>query len=342
MTPPKLFIVLPCYNEQDALPITAARLTALTDDMLSKSLIHPDSRVVLVDDGSRDDTWRVIRELHAADRRFEGVKLAHNAGHMNALWAGMTLSAERCDCVITIDADLQDDVNAMYGFLDEYQKGADVVFGVRSSRKTDTFFKRATAQGFYRLMSHMGVEMVYNHADYRLLSRRALEALLSFGEVNMFLRGMVPLLGFKTAKVYFERGERVAGESKYPLKKMLAFAMEGITSFSNRPIRYVAILGAFCVLLGLVMAVYVIASLIGGRSVRGWASTMMSIWLLGGLNLMALGVIGEYVGKIYMETKRRPKFILEEYLGDEGTGNRKCLSGVKDAQGRAEIDEGIL
>ena len=314
MNTPKLFIVIPCYNEQEALPITAKRLVELTDDMLKKGLIDPQSRIVLVDDGSKDDTWKIISGLHEADPRFEGVKLAHNAGHMNALWAGMTLSVDRCDCVITIDADLQDDVNAMYGFLEEYRKGADVVYGVRSSREKDTLFKRTTAQGFYKMMAGLGVEMVYNHADYRLLSKRALEALLSFGEVNMFLRGMVPMLGFKTAKVYFERGERVAGESKYPLKKMIAFAAEGVTSLSNRPIRWVLGLGAVCALLGVAMAVYVIVSLVQGHTVAGWASMMMSIWLLGGLQLMALGVIGEYVGKVYMETKRRPKFILEEHL----------------------------
>lgn len=314
MNLPTLFIVIPCYNEQEALPITSKRLIALTDDMIAKSIIAPESRIVLVDDGSRDATWQVISDLHAQDPRFEGVKLAHNAGHMNALWAGMTLSEGRCDCLITIDADLQDDVNAMYGFMEEYRKGADVVYGVRSSREKDTFFKRATAQGFYRLMNRMGAELVYDHADYRLLSRRALEALLSFGEVNMFLRGMVPMLGFRTAQVPYERGERVAGESKYPLKKMLAFAMEGITSLSNKPIRYVLMLGVLCALLGLAMGVYTLVSLFNGHTVRGWASTMMSIWLLGGLQLIALGVIGEYVGKIYMETKRRPKFILEEHL----------------------------
>lgn len=314
MNTPKLFIVIPCYNEQEALPITARRLTELTDDMIRREIIAPESRVVLVDDGSKDETWRIIAELHGRDARFEGVKLAHNVGHMNALWAGMTLAADRCDCLISIDADLQDDVNAMYGFLEAYQKGADVVFGVRSSRKTDTWFKRTTAQGFYRLMGKLGVEMVYNHADYRLLSKRALEALLSFGEVNMFLRGMVPMLGFRTAEVTYERGERVAGESKYPLKKMIAFAMEGITSLSNKPIRYVLLLGALCALLGLAMAIYVLVAFIQHRTVAGWASMMMSIWLLGGLQLMALGLIGEYVGKIYMETKRRPKFILEEHL----------------------------
>lgn len=311
---PVLYIVIPCYNEEEALPITAQRLTELTDDMVAKRIIAPESRILLVDDGSRDGTWQVISGLYDKDKRFEGVKLAHNAGHMNALWAGMTMAAQKCDCVITIDADLQDDVNAMYGFLEAYQNGADVVSGVRSSRATDTFFKRNTALGFYKLMNRLGVEMVYNHADYRLLSKRALEALLSFGEVNMFLRGMVPMLGFKTATVEYVRGERVAGESKYPLKKMVAFAIEGITSLSNRPIRYVTYAGILCGLLGVAMAVYVLISLCSGHSVAGWASIMMSVWLLGGLQLVALGLIGEYVGKIYMETKRRPKFILESYL----------------------------
>ena len=214
MKTPVLYIVIPCYNEEEMLPITAEAMTKLTGDMIEKRIIDPASRIVLVDDGSKDKTWQVIADLHAQDKRFEGVKLAHNVGHMNALWAGMTMAAEKCDCVISIDADLQDDVNAMYGFLEEYKNGADVVTGVRSSRKTDTAFKRNTAQMFYKLMHRLGVEMVYNAADYRLLSKRALEALLSFGEVNMFLRGMVPMLGFKTATVEYERGVRVAGESK--------------------------------------------------------------------------------------------------------------------------------
>ena len=314
MKTPVLYIVIPCYNEEEMLPITAEAMAKLTDDMIEKRIIDPASRIVLVDDGSKDKTWQVIADLHAQDKRFEGVKLAHNVGHMNALWAGMTMAAEKCDCVISIDADLQDDVNAMYGFLEEYKNGADVVTGVRSSRKTDTAFKRNTAQMFYKLMNRLGVEMVYNAADYRLLSKRALEALLSFGEVNMFLRGMVPMLGFKTATVEYERGVRVAGESKYPLKKMIAFAIEGITSLSNKPIRYVTLLGILCVLLSVAMGVYVLWSLFAGHTVAGWASIMMSIWLLGGLQLVALGMIGEYIGKIYMETKRRPKFILEEYL----------------------------
>ncbi|MGN0802795.1 MAG: glycosyltransferase family 2 protein [Candidatus Faecivicinus sp.] len=317
MQVPVLYVVIPCYNEEEMLPITSKRMIELTDDMIEKKIIDPRSRIVLVDDGSKDRTWPIIAQLHEEDGRFEGVKLAHNVGHMNALWAGMTMAAEKCDCMISIDADLQDDVNAMYGFLEAYKNGADVVSGVRSSRKNDTAFKRNTAQMFYKMMNHLGVEMVYNHADYRLLSKRALEALLSFGEVNMFLRGMVPMLGFRTATVEYERGVRVAGESKYPLKKMIAFAIEGITSLSNRPIRYVTILGMLCGLLGVTMGVYVLVSLFSGHSVAGWASIMMSIWLLGGLQLVALGLIGEYIGKIYMETKRRPKFILEEYLHGE-------------------------
>jgi glycosyltransferase involved in cell wall biosynthesis len=311
---PVLYIVVPCYNEEEALPFSSKRLTELLTDLTEKGHIKSESRIVLVDDGSKDKTWDVIRGLHEGDARFEGVKLAHNAGHMNALWAGMTMVVDRCDCLVTIDADLQDDVNAVYGFLENYRAGADVVYGVRSSRDTDTKFKRMTAQGFYKTMRMMGVETVYNHADYRLLSQRAVKALLSFGEVNMFLRGMVPMLGFKSAQVFYERGARVAGESKYPLRKMLGFAVEGITSFSNKPIRYVTVAGFVCALLGLVMAVYAVVSRATGHSVQGWASLMMSVWLIGGIQLIAMGMIGEYIGKIYMEVKRRPKFILDEYL----------------------------
>ena len=316
MTVPVLYIVIPCYNEEEALPITAKRLTELTDDMIRREIIAPASRILLVDDGSKDRTWQVISSLHAADRRFEGVKLAHNAGHMNALWAGMTMAEPKCDCVITIDADLQDDVEAMYGFLEHYRNGADVVSGVRSSREKDTFFKRTTAQGFYRLMNRLGVEMVYNHADYRLLSKRALQALLSFGEVNMFLRGMVPMLGFRTATVEYERGERVAGESKYPLKKMLSFAFDGITSFSVKPMRLILVLGAVIFVLSLVVLLWTLIARVSGRTVSGWTSLMCSIWMIGGIQLLSLGVIGEYIGKIYAETKARPRFIIERVLDD--------------------------
>jgi glycosyltransferase involved in cell wall biosynthesis len=314
MDAPILYIVVPCYNEEEALPHSSKRLGALLADLVEKGMIRPESRITLVDDGSKDATWRVITELHEKDPRFEGVKLAHNAGHMNALWAGMTMVAERCDCLVTIDADLQDDVNAIYGFLENYRAGADVVYGVRANRETDTAFKRVTAQGFYKMMRIMGVETVYNHADYRLLSRRAVQALLSFGEVNMFLRGMVPMLGFRTATVPYERGTRVAGESKYPLRKMIGLAVDGITSFSNKPIRYVTATGFLCALLGIAMAIYAVVTRLAGRSVQGWASLMMSVWLIGGMQLIAMGMIGEYIGKIYMEVKRRPKFILDEYL----------------------------
>ena len=311
---PRLYIVIPCYREEEALPKTAERLDALYADLIQKGLIAADSRITLVDDGSKDDTWGVISRLHERDAKYEGVKLAHNAGHQNALWAGMMTVKDQCDCLISMDADLQDDVGAVYGFLEAYQNGADVVYGVRSSREKDTAFKRLTAEGFYKFMGAMGADVVYNHADYRLLSRRAVEALSQFGEVNLFLRGMVPLLGFKTEKVYYERGERVAGESKYPLKKMLKFAMEGILSFSVKPITWITTFGVLFVILGIIMGIYTLVSLAVGRVVSGWASLMISIWFIGGVQLIALGIIGQYIGKIYLETKRRPRFILEQYL----------------------------
>lgn len=314
MKAPKLYVVIPCYKEEEALPKTAERLDALYADLIGKGLIAPDSRITLVDDGSKDDTWGVISRLHEKDAKYEGVKLAHNAGHQNALWAGMMTVKDQCDCLISMDADLQDDVNAVYGFLEAYQNGADVVYGVRSSREKDTAFKRRTAEGFYKFMGKMGADVVYNHADYRLLSQRAVEALSQFGEVNLFLRGMVPLLGFKTEKVYYERGERVAGESKYPLKKMVKFALEGILSFSVKPITWITTFGILFVILGIIMALYTLISLVAGHVVSGWASLMISIWFIGGVQLIALGIIGQYVGKIYLETKRRPRFILEQYL----------------------------
>lgn len=311
---PVLYIVVPCYNEEAVLPETASRLNALMDSLIEESAAAADSRILFVDDGSRDATWAVISALSQKQELVEGLKLAHNAGHQNALWAGMMTARGKADAVITIDADLQDDILAIREFLARYREGCEVVYGVRSSRKTDTAFKRATAQGFYRFMQHMGVDVVYNHADYRLLGREALEALSQFGEVNLFLRGIVPLLGFRTAEVTYERGERFAGESKYPLKKMLAFAMEGITSFSIRPIRWVTLIGALIALLGVVMALYTLISLCMGHTVAGWASLMMSIWIIGGVQLVALGLIGEYVGKVYFEVKRRPRYIIETYL----------------------------
>jgi len=311
--PAKLYIVIPCYNEEEALPETARQLNAYMDELVGENMISSDSRMLLVDDGSKDRTWQVISELIGKSERFEGLKLAHNAGHQNALWAGMHTAMDKCDAIVSIDADLQDDIRAIHGFLTEYYAGSDIVYGVRSKRETDTFFKRVTAEGFYKGMAHLGVETVYNHADYRLISRRALKELMNFGEVNLFLRGMVPTLGFKTAKVYYERKERTAGESKYPLKKMLAFAMQGITTFSVKPIRMIAFLGALFAIFAVIIGIYALISLIAGKAVPGWTSTMLSIWLIGGVQLIALGLIGEYIGKIYMEVKRRPRFIVEEY-----------------------------
>lgn len=313
MNPARLYIVVPCYNEEPVLEDTAQKLGALMDDMQNSGLISPDSRVLWVDDGSRDRTWEIIARLTDEDGRFEGLKLSHNAGHQNALWAGMTACADEADAVVTIDADLQDDIQAIREFLREFYGGSDIVYGVRSARRTDTPFKRLTAQFFYRMMAGFGVETVYNHADYRLISRRALKELLKYEEVNLFLRGMVPTLGFKTARVYYERGERLAGESKYPLRKMLNFAVQGITSFSVKPIRMIAVLGALFALFAVIVGVYALVSLAAGRAVPGWTSTIASIWLIGGVQLIALGLIGEYIGKIYMEVKRRPRFIVETH-----------------------------
>jgi glycosyltransferase involved in cell wall biosynthesis len=310
---PVLYIVTPCYNEQEALPKAAPRLLALLDQMAESGLIDGASRLTLVDDGSKDATWPVIEELMRQHPRAEGLKLAHNAGHQNALWAGMMTVRGKADAVITIDADLQDDIHAIPQFVEKLLEGCDVVYGVRKKRQTDTAFKRMTAQGFYRLMRRMGADVVDNHADYRLLSRRALESLSEFAETNLFLRGMVPLLGYKTGTVYYDRGERVAGESKYPLRKMIAFAVQGITSFSVKPIRIVIVLGFLFALLGLLMALYAVIQSILGQTVSGWASLMVSLWVIGGVQLIALGLIGVYVGKIYTEVKRRPRYIVEAY-----------------------------
>jgi len=311
---PVLFIVTPCYNEEEALPHTAPKLTALLEEMAQRGLIHPDSRLTLVDDGSRDHTWKVIEALASRYSRVEGLKLAHNAGHQNALWAGMMTVRERADAIVTIDADLQDDIAAIPQFVEKLNEGADVVYGVRRKRDSDTFFKRATAHAFYRFMRTMGADVVDDHADYRLLSRRALDALKDFGEINLFLRGMVPLLGFRSDTVYYDRGERVAGVSKYPLRKMISFAVEGVTSFSVKPIRLVITLGFAFALLGVLMALYAVMQALAGHTVSGWASLMVSVWVVGGVQLMALGLIGIYVGKTYTEVKHRPRFIVETYL----------------------------
>ena len=305
-----LYIVVPCYNEQEMLPITSLRLGEKLDELVNKEIISPDSRVMFVDDGSRDNTWSMIEQLHEQDKRFTGVKLSRNRGHQNALLAGLMVAKEYAECVISMDADLQDDINAVDGMLAKYGEGCEVVFGVRSMRATDTAFKRSTAQGFYKIINSMGGELVYDHADYRLLSRRALEALSQYKEANLFLRGIVPMLGFKSGIVEYERGERVAGESKYPLKKMLAFAWEGITSLTARPITIITWLGAA------ISAASVISMLVWAicGALPPTAAVILSMGAFSGLNLFGIGVIGQYVGKAYLETKRRPRYHIEKIV----------------------------
>ena len=313
----KLYLVIPCYNEEEVLPETSKRLKEKYTALMNEGKIDTDSKIVFVNDGSKDRTWEMIRELHESDPVFRGICLSRNKGHQNALMAGLMTVKSECDAAISMDADLQDDIDAIDGMVDRYREGYEVVYGVRSSRKKDTFFKRTTAQGFYKVMRAMGVETVYNHADYRLMSRRALEALSEFDEVNLFLRGIVPLVGFKSTEVTYERGERFAGESKYPLKKMLAFATEGITSMSIKPIRLITTLGFLVFLFSIGVLIYSIIRKFTGYTVPGWAFLAVSIWALGGVQLLAIGVIGEYIGKIYLETKHRPKFIVAEYLNDD-------------------------
>ncbi len=311
-----LYVVVPCYNEEEVLPETARRLEEKLRGLICRGEISENSRVLFVNDGSKDATAEIIKKLHSENSMFGGVFLSKNRGHQNALLAGYMTAREKCDVCISMDADLQDDINAVDRMLEKYREGNDVVYGVRSSRAVDSAFKRSSAHAFYKLMSVMGVELVYDHADYRLMSRRALEALSDYGEVNLFLRGIVPLVGFKSTTVEYERGERFAGESKYPLKKMLAFAFDGITSFSVKPIRLISVLGLLIFLAAAVMLVYSLIRHFTGNTVSGWTSIMVSVWALGGLQLSALGVIGEYIGKIYLESKHRPRYIIESVLID--------------------------
>ena len=309
-----LYLVIPCYNEEEVLPETSKRLTAKLGAMIEMGLISQDSKIVFVNDGSKDHTWQLIRQYHEENPMIQGINLSRNKGHQSALLAGLMTVKEYCDMAISMDADLQDDVDAIDQFVEKYYEGCEVVYGVRSERKTDSFFKRASAQSFYKLMLHMGVEIVYNHADYRLMSRRALDEMEGFKEVNLFLRGIVPLIGFQSGVVTYERHERFAGESKYPLKKMLNFAFDGITSFSVKPIRMVTTLGIIIFAISILMLIYFLITWCIGWTVPGWTSIVGSVWAIGGLQLLAIGIIGEYIGKIYMETKARPKFIVQEYL----------------------------
>ena len=312
MKTPRLYIVIPCYNEEAVLPITAPLFRDKLLSLSSQGKISPDSRVLFVNDGSKDNTWNLICKLSKEDEHYEGICLSRNRGHQNALLAGLMESKGKCDITISIDCDGQDDINAMDEMVDEYLSGAEIVYGVRSKRETDTFFKRFTAESFYKLMKWMGADTVFNHADYRLVSSRALKEFSNFREVNIFLRGMFPLVGFKSTCVYYERHERIAGESHYPLKKMLALAFDGITSLSIRPIRIITGLGVFISLVAFALIVYALVSYFTGNVVSGWASSLIVTCFLGGIQLISLGVIGEYVGKIYMETKARPRFIISE------------------------------
>ena len=309
-----LYLVIPCYNEEAVLHETAKQLLAKMNSMFDRGMISRESKIMFVNDGSRDKTWEIIKELHESNPIYSGVKLSRNKGHQNALLAGLMTAKEKADMAISLDADLQDDVDVIDQMVEKYYEGNDVVYGVRSARDTDTFFKKFTAEGFCKIMQAMGVEIVFNHADYRLMSRRALEGLSEFREVNLFLRGIVPLIGYKSDIVTYERHERFAGESKYPLKKMLAFATDGITSFSIKPIRMITTCGFLIFAISILMLLYFLVVHFMGRTVHGWTSTIVSIWAIGGLQLLAIGIVGEYIGKIYLETKARPKYIIETVL----------------------------
>lgn len=312
--PETLYIVVPCYNEEAVLPETAARLSEKLSSLVNSGSIADESRIVFINDGSKDRTWEVISELHETEKRFCGVSLSRNRGHQNALLCGLMYAKEHADIIVSMDADLQDDIDAIDLMLEKRAEGCDIVYGVRNSRKKDTAFKKTTAQGYYKLLKLMGCEIVYNHADFRLTSKRVLESLSDYHEVNLFLRGMFPMIGFKSDTVSYERHERFAGESKYPLSKMLAFALEGVTSLTVKPIRFITFLGLLIFLVSIVMLIYFLVTYLCGKTVQGWTTIVISIWAIGGLQLLALGVIGEYIGKIYLEAKSRPKYHIDKIL----------------------------
>ncbi len=319
MSTPTLFIVIPCYNEEEVLPITAPMFLNKLLSLVHEGKIADASRIMFVNDGSRDRTWEIISELSRSDEHYIGISQSRNRGHQNAVLAGLMEARGKCDITISVDCDGQDDINAMDKMVDAYADGCDVVYGVRSSRETDTFFKRSTAQGFYKFLSLMGAEVVYNHADYRLISARALDALSEFHEVNLFLRGMVPLVGFKSTSVEYSRSERIAGESKYPLKKMIALAVDGITSLSVKPLRMIMSFGLTVALISFIGVIWAIVAAICGDTVAGWASTTCIVCFVGGVQLICMGIIGEYVGKIYMETKARPRYIISAKTWEDGS-----------------------
>lgn len=309
-----LWLVIPCYNEDEVLPETASRLKELMEKMIQSGEIDELSKIAFVNDGSTDKTFKTISDLCEADSLFCGINLAKNVGHQSALLAGLYTAKEYADAIISMDADLQDDINAIEKFVQEYKKGYDIVYGVRSSREKDTFFKKFTAEGFYKFMRFLGADIIFNHADYRLMSKRAVEALTQYSEVNVFLRGIVPNIGYPSTTVEYERGERFAGVSKYPLKKMISLALQGITSFSVKPIRISIVLSIMAFFVSVLMIIYCIVQKLSGTAVSGWASLGASIWGLGGIQLLMIGIVGEYIGKIYLETKRRPKYIIERIM----------------------------
>ena len=315
---PTVYFVIPCYNEEEVLPETVRRLTEKLRSMEESGLAGSKSRMLLVDDGSKDSTWEIISGMNKENPYVEGVKLAHNRGHQNALLCGLMTAMPLCDCAISLDADLQDDVDALDQFVQKYKEGCDVVYGVRNKRETDTWFKRTTAEGFYKVMKLLGVDVVFNHADYRLMSRRALEGLAEYKEVNLFLRGMVPLIGYRSDYVYYDRLERFAGESNYPLKKMISFALDGISSFSVKPLKLISNFGILVSVLSVVGLLYALVSYFMGLTVSGWTAIVCSIWLLGGLQMLCLGVVGGYIGKIYSEVKARPRYRVESFLKNGG------------------------
>lgn len=312
-----LYIVVPCFNEEEVLAETTSRLENLLSGLISDQHISEGSRILYVNDGSSDDTWSLIENYHKSRQYVSGVKLARNSGHQNALMAGLHVAKAKADIIISIDADLQDDIRVIPQMIQRYEEGNDIVYGVRQDRRSDSWFKRTSALCFYKLMKGLGVQSVYNHADFRLMSKRAVEHLCQFHERNLFLRGMVPLIGFSSACVYYDRVERFAGQSKYPLKKMLNFAIDGITSFSVKPVRLLSWIGTFFILIALGISVYVVVSLFSGHYENGWASLMLSVWFVGGMILIGLGIVGEYIGKIYIEVKNRPLYVIEKNLENE-------------------------
>lgn len=321
----KLYLVIPCYNEEEVLVETKNRLKKKMDSLIKNKVISSHSRVVFVNDGSLDNTWNLILDFHKKDKLFTGINLSRNRGHQNALLAGLMTVKNDADMVITLDCDLQDDINVIDKFIEEYEKGNDIVYGVRNSRKKDTFFKRNSALMLYKLMRLLGIEIIYNHADYRLMSQKAILSLEQFKEVNLFLRGIVPLIGYQYSVVYYDRQERFAGKSKYSLKKMLSFALDGITSFTIKPIRFIVLLGFIIFFISIIMLIYTLIRHFSGQTIIGWSSVMTSVWAIGGLQLLAIGVIGEYIGKIYLETKARPRYIVDEYLEDKKKKSRDEL-----------------